>query len=345
MYIDDYMYILLQGSEHTTRKWRTRFITLFVKAPGWLSSKTLFARDEIARVQELWQDWRNDWPTSGSHHANTSSSSCPGTDVVDGSTSMCTTPVTSESPIVHAGSSGTRTWSQLEDALLENTHCPKKTSYGFSNITVRKRGKFATLQSKELTVNWKYVAESFDCPDGVRLPEGLVETCEFENSNVPSGGEPRPKDIGRFENANTDSNSKSERCREDKWMKQVEVFMGNHITVPIRNALCISEWRAWPGHINVNRESFKIKNIIDDLEFKYLSYTIRDFYDLYSTSDKIIYFKCLTMEEYNRKYLGIRGSVLSILELLYFQFNFNMLNVDSFLNRIYKMCDFRQNNI
>lgn len=51
------------------------------------------------------------------------------------------------------------------------------------------------------------------------------------------------------------------------------------------------------------------------------------------------------MEEYNRKYLSLRDSVISILELLYFQCNHDMLAVDKFLTRMFNMCDFRQSTI
>lgn len=107
----------------------------------------------------------------------------------------------------------------------------------------------------------------------------------------------------------------------------------------------MNEWRMLPGHLNINKQCYKVANVIEDVEFKYLAYTVRDFYDMYSMSDKIIYFKCLTMEDYNRKYLGLRDSIISILELLYFQFEYNMQAVDRFLRQIYNMCDFRQSNI
>lgn len=113
----------------------------------------------------------------------------------------------------------------------------------------------------------------------------------------------------------------------------------------MRNALCLSEWRSMPSHIHINKQYFKVANIIEDVEFKYLSYTIRDFYDMYSKSDKIFYFKCLTIEEYNRRYLSLTDSVLSVLELLYFQCNHDILAVERFLFKIYQMCDFRQSNI
>lgn len=123
------------------------------------------------------------------------------------------------------------------------------------------------------------------------------------------------------------------------------MFVNNYICVLVRNALCLSEWQTLPGHIHVNKQSYKVANVIENIEFKYLSYTVRDFYDLYSKSDKMLYFKFLTMEEYNRRYLTLRDSVFSILELLYYQFDYNMLAAISFLFKIYNMCDFRQNNI
>lgn len=59
----------------------------------------------------------------------------------------------------------------------------------------------------------------------------------------------------------------------------------------------------------------------------------------------MVYFKCLTMQEYNRRYLCLRDSVICVLELLYFQFDNNMMAVERFLTRIYNMSNFRQNNI
>lgn len=76
-----------------------------------------------------------------------------------------------------------------------------------------------------------------------------------------------------------------------------------------------------------------------------MSYSVIDFYELYSTSDRIVYFECLTFEEYSRRYLTMRQSLLALLELLYFPFDFNYNAVENLLLIIHKMCDFKQSNI
>lgn len=41
----------------------------------------------------------------------------------------------------------------------------------------------------------------------------------------------------------------------------------------------------------------------------------------------------------------MRESLISVLELLFFQFNHSMLEVERFLYKIYTMCDFKQKNV
>lgn len=192
--------------------------------------------------------------------------------------------------------------------------------------------------------DWRHVIDSADCTDGQSLPEGFLEVCDYQGSNLPAGGRRGKPDVGRFEGRDSGDSNESTGRHKDKWLDTVNSFLNNYITVPVRNALCLSEWRTLPGHLHINKQCFKVINVIEDVEFKYLGYTVRDFYDMYGKSDKIIYFKCLTMEEYNRKYLSLRDSVISVLELLYFQFNY-MDAVDKFLRLICNVCDFKQSNI
>lgn len=194
-------------------------------------------------------------------------------------------------------------------------------------------------------ISWRHNAASRDDTDGICLPEGFLEICDFESSNLPSTGRSGKSNVGRFEGRDVGDDGKPARLGKDKWVSMVETFLNNYICVPVRNALCLNEWRVLPGHLNVNKQSFQVQTVIEDIEFKYLSYTVRDFYDLYSKSDKIVYFKSLTMEEYNRRYLSLRESVISILELLYFQCDYNMEAVDRFLYKIFNMCDFKHSNI
>lgn len=192
---------------------------------------------------------------------------------------------------------------------------------------------------------WKYVTTGFDYPDGTSLPERLMEVCTDEGENSNLRGRTLVPDGERYENRNTGDSNESKGRNKDQWINTVYSFLCNHITVPVRNALCLNEWRAIPNHLCINKQSYKVSNVIEDIEFKYLSYTIRDFYNLYSISDKIIYFKALTIEEYDRKYLALRESLISILELLYFQFDFDWEKVDRFILTINNMCDFKQSNV
>lgn len=138
-------------------------------------------------------------------------------------------------------------------------------------------------------------------------------------SNIPGSGRSRtPAFIGRLERPYTPSDDKEDRSDQKDWILLVSNFVSNHVTIPIKNALCLSEWRSLPIHIHINKQSYKILNVFEDIEFKYLNYNIRDFYDMYAKSDKIVYFKCLSIEEYNRRYLSLRESVFACLELLYF---------------------------
>lgn len=99
---------------------------------------------------------------------------------------------------------------------------------------------------------------------------------------MPAGGRGNSADVGRFETRDAGTNGESTRRGKDKWIKTVETFLNNYICVPVRNALCLNEWRILPGHLNINKQCYQVSNVIDDIEFKYLSYTVRDFYDLYS---------------------------------------------------------------
>lgn len=188
---------------------------------------------------------------------------------------------------------------------------------------------------------WKYDVESTDCTDGVRLPEGFLEACDLENTNIPGPDIPPSRNIGRFEKPDNSDTQDSTGRGEKKWVGVVSTYINNHVCVPIRNCLCLNEWRSMPCHLHINRQSFIITNMLEDIEFKYLSYTVRDFYDLYAKSDKLVYFKALNMEEYNRRYLSLRDSLISVFELLLFQFDYNIDAVQKFLELIYKMCDFR----
>lgn len=130
-------------------------------------------------------------------------------------------------------------------------------------------------------IGWRFHAQDRDCTDGVRLPEGFMEVCQFESSNLPAGGRPHSNDVGRFETRDPGAHCEPGGRDKDKWVKTVDTFLHNYICVPVRNALCLNEWRILPGHLNVNKHSYKVINVIEDIEFKYLAYTVRDFYDLY----------------------------------------------------------------
>lgn len=41
----------------------------------------------------------------------------------------------------------------------------------------------------------------------------------------------------------------------------------------------------------------------------------------------------------------MRQSLLAVLELLYFQFEFNFNVVEQFILKLYRMCDYRQSNV
>lgn len=194
-------------------------------------------------------------------------------------------------------------------------------------------------------VAWKHFPNSVDDTDGPGIPQGFLEICDDENSNLPKGRRPIESDGAGSEAGGNRTTDGSERRRKAKLIELVNTFLHTYVTTPVRNALCLSEWRNLPNHLLINKQCYKFANIIEDVEFKYLTYTIRDFYDMYSKSDKVIYFKALTMEEYNRKYLSLRDSIISILELLYFQFEHDMDKVDKFLEVIFNMCDFKQSNI
>lgn len=189
------------------------------------------------------------------------------------------------------------------------------TSYSIVHIVQRRLrtdhqvSRFGGRQIRYLGVEgvgWRYNAESRDDPDGICLPEGFMEACDYENSNLPSRGRGNNSNVGRYEARDAGTDGESSESRKEKWIKTVEIFLNNYICAPVRNALWLNEWRTLPGHIDVNKQCYKVSNVIEDIEFKYLSYTVRDFYALYSKSDKIVYFKCLTMEEYNRRYLSLR---------------------------------------
>lgn len=192
---------------------------------------------------------------------------------------------------------------------------------------------------------WIHVTSGIDNTDGQSIPEGFMEICNDESSTTGVRGRTLIPDGVRHESGNSRDSHESKRHSKDNWIDLVYTFVSKHVTVPVRNALCLNEWRSLPNHLLINKQSYKISNVIEDIEFKYLSFTVRDFYDLYTNSEKIIYFKALTIEEYDRKYLALRESLISIMELLYFQFEYNWEKVDKFLLVINNMCDFKQYNV
>lgn len=132
------------------RKWRTRFMTLFIKAPEWLSCRTSFAQEEILHVTRLWRDFKSDLRTKGTPQRSTSSSYLLSTDETDLHTTMSTTPARIVSPTAAAPCLETRISSRLEDELFANQSFQRRTCYGSSIITVRRDGKFVTLASRAL---------------------------------------------------------------------------------------------------------------------------------------------------------------------------------------------------
>lgn len=126
-------------------------MTLFVKAPAWLSCQISFAAEEILHVCRLWTDWRRVFRMKDRARTKTNLCCLRSTDQTDFNTSTSTTPAVIENRTAAVPSCVTRTSFLLEEELCRSPNSPKRTSFGSSTITVRKDGRYVTLVSKALT--------------------------------------------------------------------------------------------------------------------------------------------------------------------------------------------------
>lgn len=80
-----------------------------------------------------------------------------------------------------------------------------------------------------------------------------MKICPIQSESDGTGAKSTQSDAGGHTRGDATPASKPGRSRKDESLKQIYNFIRNHVCIPLRNSLCINEWRDMPGHLKINK--------------------------------------------------------------------------------------------